>query len=93
MDSRDFLLEECQQVPLPAAPTECQTSSPTGEEPFDPVKLVEPPARKKLMAKNWFLTFPRTETTRQQALDQLLARYKDALKGVLIAQEQHKDGE
>ena len=89
MDSRDFLLEECQEVPPQAAPSECQNSLP---KEFDPAKLQEPPMGKNLKAKTWFLTFPRVTTTREEALAQLQAKHKDALKGVLIAQELHKDG-
>ena len=94
MDSRDFLLEECQEVPPPVATSECQNSSVAiAEEEFSPARLEEPKLGKQLKAKNWFLTFPRVTTTKEEALAQLQAKHKDALKGVLIAQELHKDGE
>lgn len=92
MDSRDFLLEECQEVPPQVGTSECQTSS-SPEEDFSPARLEEPKMGKQLKAKNWFLTFPRVTTTKEEALAQLRAKHKDALKGVLIAQELHKDGE
>lgn len=91
MDSRDFLLEECQEVPPPAVPSKCQNSS--SEEEFDPLRLAEPKLGKNLQAKNWFLTFPKTDTSKEAALAQLQSKFKESLKGVLICQEQHKDGE
>ena len=90
MDSRDFLLEECQEVPPLEGTSECQNSS---AEEFSPARLEEPKMGKQLKAKNWFLTFPRVTTSKEEALAQLQAKFKDALKGVLIAQELHKDGE
>ena len=92
MDSRDFLLEECQEVPPPVETSKCQNSS-SIEEEFDPARLEEPKLNKVLCAKNWFLTFPRVTTTKEEALAQLQAKFKESLKGVLIAQELHKDGE
>ena len=87
MDSRDFLLEECQEVPPPVGTSECQNSS---SEEFSPARLEKPKMGKQLKAKNWFLTFPRVTTTKEEALAHLQAKFKDALKGVLIAQELHK---
>lgn len=92
MDSRDFLVEECQALPLQAATSKSQNSSAPAEE-FNPAELAEPKLGKNLQSKNWFLTFPRVTTTKEEALAQLRAKFKDALKGVLIAQELHKDGE
>ena len=93
MDSRDFLLEECQEVPPQVGPSESLTSSTTVEDVFDPSTLPKPSHGKNLKAKAWFLTFPRTETSKEAAMAQLQAKFKDALKGVLICQETHQDGE
>lgn len=92
MDSRDFLVEECQALPLQAVTSKSQNSSAPAEE-FNPAELAEPKLNKKLAAKNWFLTFPKTDTSKEAALSQLQAKFKESLKGVLVAQEQHKDGE
>jgi len=89
MDSRDFLVEECQALPLQAE----TSKSPNSSQEFDPSTLVEAPQGKVLHAKNWFLTFPKTDTSKDSALSQLQAKFKESLKGVLVAQEQHKDGE
>ena len=91
MDSRSFLVEECQAAPVQAEQSACQNSS--FEEEFDPQRLEQPLPGQKLNAKNRFLTFSKTDTSRDVALAQLQAKFKDALKGVLVAQEQHKDGE
>lgn len=94
MDSRDFLVEECQAVPLQAAQSECQNSSVApAEEEFNPLSLKPLPEGKQLKANNWFLTFPKTDTSREEALFRLQSKFKENLKGVLICQEQHKDGE
>lgn len=92
MDSRDFLLEECQEVPPQEEPSKSLNSSAPAEE-FHPARLEEPKQGKQLKAKNWFLTFPRTDTPKELALSRLQFKFKESLKGVLICQEQHKDGE
>ena len=59
-------------------------------------KFTEPiPAQqKRLRNKNWFLTFPQTTTTKEEALQALTTNpqlTKLGIKGILIAQEKHKD--
>lgn len=93
MDSRSFLVEECQAVPAQAEQSRSQNSSEAlAEEEFDPARLEEPKQGQKLCAKNWFLTFPKTDTTKEEALTRLQAKHKEFLLGVLVAQEKHKDG-
>jgi len=91
MATRCFLVEECQAQPAQAETSKSQNSS--SEEEFDPQRLEEPLPGQKLCAKNWFLTFPKTDTTKEEALARLQAKHKESLLGVLVAQEQHKDGE
>jgi len=93
MDSRDFLLEECQEVPPQVAASESPVSSTTVEDRFNPSDFKEAPKGKQLKAKGWFLTFPRTDTTKELAMSRLQFKFKESLSGVLICQEQHKDGE
>ena len=53
-----------------------------------------PAQQKRLRNKNWFLTFPQTTTTKEEALQALLNSpqlTKLGIKGILIAQEKHKD--
>lgn len=51
------------------------------------------PTTKRLQATRWFLTFPQTDTTKEEALQRLKEhqQLKALIKGVLIAQEKHKD--
>ncbi|AUM61630.1 Rep [uncultured virus] len=46
----------------------------------------------RMSGTNWFLTFPRTECSRERALSQLQSAERISIKGCLIAQEQHQDG-
>ena len=53
-----------------------------------------PAQQKRLRNKNWFLTFPQTTTTKEEASTQLQNHLKLnqlGIKGFLIAQEKHKD--
>jgi hypothetical protein len=45
-----------------------------------------------MQARNWFLTFPQCHVTKQQALDNI-NRLISGVKGVIVAQETHADGE
>ena len=52
------------------------------------------PNEKRLQATRWFLTFPQTTTTKEEASDRLRNHpqlNKLGIKGFLIAQEKHKD--
>ena len=59
--------------------------------------FTKPPTLTKnkcLQAKNWFLTFPQTTTTKEEAstlLQNHLKLKQLGIKGFLIAQEKHKD--
>lgn len=77
-------------LPSPSSNLEVATSSSTPSE-FDPNRLV--PQGVQLSAANWFLTYPRNPTSKEVALDRLKNRFASTLLGVLIAQEQHQDGE
>lgn len=63
----------------------------------DLAEITKPPKLNKkgqLQAKNWFLTFPQTEVTKEQASERLKNHPKlkqIGIKGFLIAQEKHKD--
>lgn len=54
---------------------------------------ISPPKKKnfRIQAKNFFLTFPSTETPKETALARILSSTLDP-KGVLVAQESHADG-
>lgn len=47
----------------------------------------------RMEAKNFFLTFPQTDTTREAALTALQEHFSSNLKGASIAQEKHADGD
>jgi len=47
---------------------------------------------KQFQGQRWFLTYPQNNTPKEIAMERLKERFKDNLKGVLIAQESHKDG-
>ena len=52
------------------------------------------PPNKRLQATRWFLTFPQTEVTKEQASERLRNHpqlNQLGIKGYLIAQEKHKD--
>ena len=59
--------------------------------------FTKPPKRStkgQIQAKYWFLTYPQTTTTKEEAQQQLLNNPKlrqMGIKGFLIAQEKHKD--
>lgn len=48
-------------------------------------------ARIRLQAKNWFLTFPQTCTSKEEASERLISHFS-TLKGAIVAQEKHADG-
>jgi len=53
----------------------------------------QPKPGKRLNVKNWFLTFPQTNTTKEQALAKLRNHPKLnqlGIKGIMIAQEYHQ---
>ena len=57
-------------------------------------EFTKKPNARRLQAKNWFLTFPQVTTTKEEALQRLQEHrqlHKLEIKGVLIAQEKHKD--
>lgn len=47
----------------------------------------------RMEAKNFFLTFPQTSVSRQDALIKLQEHFSSSLKGAVIAQEKHVDGD
>ena len=52
------------------------------------------PPEKRLQATRWFLTYPQTTTTKEEASDRLrqhVGLNHLGIKGFLIAQEKHKD--
>lgn len=82
-------------------PLVCQEDSPVlpslsgskiNTKEFNPKDLPPVPPKVQLKGKNWFLTFPQTETTKEEALTALRAKYGLELRGCLIAQEAHQDG-
>jgi len=94
VESHRFLLE-----PLVSQDSPVLTSSPSSKnqaknpKEFNPKDQGPPPPPKaQLKAKNWFLTFPQTETTKEEALNRLKDKHKEDLRGCLIAQEAHQDG-
>lgn len=74
-----------------------QSKESSEARPFDPKNQLPWPKEKghykNLKAKNWFLTFPQCQTTKELALQRLQQKFKDNLLGCLIAQESHEDGE
>jgi len=57
-------------------------------------KPVATSKKNQIKAKNWFLTFPQTTTTKEEASERLRTQpylMKMGIKGYLIAQETHKD--
>lgn len=55
-------------------------------------KPLKPRKDKKLQATRWFLTYPKCEATKEQALEKLKELLGENIKGALIAQESHKGG-
>lgn len=47
----------------------------------------------RMEAKNFFLTFPQVSTSREAALTALQEHFSSSLKGAVIAQEKHADGD
>lgn len=47
----------------------------------------------RMQAKNWFLTFPQCAVTKEQALEAIISKLITSVKGVIVAQEKHADGE
>jgi hypothetical protein len=46
----------------------------------------------RMYGKNYILTFPQCDTTKEQAVERLEQKWKDELKGYIVCEEQHKDG-
>lgn len=47
---------------------------------------------KQMTGTNWFLTFPQTNCPKELAKERLLTAQRIQIKGFMIAQEQHQDG-
>lgn len=62
-------------------------------EDLDPTRQWPTDKGKPLVctAKNWFLTFPRCATTKEEAMERLKSKFKETLFAAEIAQEQHKE--
>lgn len=90
----DFLISEAREA-------EHRAQARAQEDPatrFDPHKATPWPMQrgkgypKTLTAKVWFLTFPRSEVTKEQAMQRIKDKTGTNLRGCLVAQEQHQDG-
>lgn len=98
--SHPFLIESCED-------STARNNGWNGESParaqgdpatrFDPHKATPWPMQrgkgypKTLTAKVWFLTFPRSEVTKEQAMQRIKDKIGTNLKGCLVAQENHQD--
>lgn len=82
----------CEANESMAQPSTAKDSS----EPVSSLEFTKPvPPGKRLQAKNWFLTFPQVTTTKEEALKRLQEHphlNQLGIKGLMIAQEKHKDG-
>ena len=84
------IFEESESVPQAQTSTAKDSSEPVNYSEF--TKTVPP--NKRLQATRWFLTYPQVTTTKEEALKKLRDNpqlQKLGIKGILIAQEKHKD--
>ena len=96
-------LEESEPVVHPPQPAK-DSSEPVisseettrNEELIDVIQAPKISKKNQLQLKNWFLTFPHCATTKEEALEKLCSHPRLqslGLKGVMIAQEKHKDND
>lgn len=60
------------------------------------MEIVEPTPKKKkdgrLHAKNWFLTYPRTDDSKDTVFERIKTFFKDNLLWLVVSEEKHLDG-
>lgn len=50
------------------------------------------PKRFRMQGKNFILTFPQCDTTKEVACERLESKWKDDMKGYVVCEEKHEDG-
>ena len=101
---RVLVLSDSETIPnassRPATPSTSTSSSMSESTPLAPTiasitKKGKTDRQGRLQSKSWFLTFPQTDTSKEVVLERIKSHKElsKLLKGVMIAQETHQDGQ